>query len=49
MSTKASACTSARVSSKSDSLGAGDPDGWLWASMTAAALRAKASLTTSRG
>lgn len=48
-STSSSACLRRLVSALSASLGSGCPIGWLWEKNTAAALRRRASFTTSRG
>src|SRR4029453_4628377 len=49
MSTSASACLSACVSNSSARDGSATPDGWLCAKIIAAALRASAAFTISRG
>src|SRR5690606_9989857 len=49
ISTSASASRKRSVSRRSASLGSATPDGWLWATITAPALRARQRLSTSRG
>ncbi|KAG1477661.1 hypothetical protein G6F53_014296 [Rhizopus delemar] len=49
MSTSARACFSCWVKPRSAALASASPDGWLWATISAAAWWRRASRTTSRG